>query len=297
MTSNRQPWLIEIAIKPKSSPGGEKLAAALANLATGDPTFGFSIDAESRQVILKGIGERQLEVKIDILKCTCKIDVNVGAPQVAYLERIRRAVTVDHTYKKQIGGAGQFARVKIVAEPLPADSGFIFENKIPLGAMPKEYVSGVEMALKSALGSGALAGFPVVDLKVTLIDGAYHDVDSSALAFEIAARTALREALQKGDSALLEPIMKIEVVTPKVYADAVIGDLKARRGQIRLQNMRGNAYVIDAMVPLAEMFGYASALRLLSQGFATFTMEFDHYASVPLPEDDPPFPTAIGMRA
>jgi len=190
-------------------------------------------------------------------------------------------VTVDHTHKKQTGGSGQFARVKIIAEPLPAGSPFLFENKVVGGSVPKEYVPGVEKGLESILGSGVLAGFPVVDLKVTLIDGDYHEVDSSALAFEIAARAALREALQKGHSVLLEPIMKVEVVTPEDHTGAVIGDLNSRRGHIQGQDMRGNANVINAMVPLANMFGYVNTLRSMSQGRATFTMQFDHYEQVP----------------
>jgi elongation factor G len=200
---------------------------------------------------------------------------------VAYREKITRAATVDYTHKKQTGGSGQFAQVKIVAEPAPPASGFAFENKIVGGAVPKEYIPGVEKGLESVLGAGVLAGFPVVDLKVTLIDGRYHDVDSSALAFEIAARAALREALHKGGPVLLEPIMKVEVVTPEDYTGSVIGDLNSRRGQIQGQDMRGNANVINAMVPLANMFGYVNTLRSMSQGRATFTMQFDHYAEVP----------------
>jgi elongation factor G len=209
------------------------------------------------------------------------VDANIGAPQVAYRERISKPVTIDYTHKKQTGGSGQFARVKIVAEPAAPGSGFEFESQIVGGAVPKEYVPGVEKGLESVLGSGVLAGFPVVDLKVALVDGAYHDVDSSALAFEIAARAALREALQKGAPVLLEPIMKVEVVTPEDYTGSVIGDLNSRRGQIQGQDMRGNANVITAMVPLANMFGYVNNLRSMSQGRATFTMQFDHYERVP----------------
>jgi elongation factor G len=217
--------------------------------------------------------------------------------EVAYREKITRQVTVDYTHKKQSGGSGQFARVMIVAEPLPPASGFVFENKVVGGSVPKEYVPGVEKGLESVLGSGVVAGFPVVGLKVTLVDGAYHDVDSSALAFEIAARAALREALQKGDSVLLEPIMKVEVVTPEDYTGAVIGDLNARRGQIQGQDMRGAANVIHAIVSLANMLGYVNTLRSMSKGRATFTMQFDHYAPAPWPDGDPPFRPAIGMRA
>jgi elongation factor G len=273
--------VIEIAIEPKSKADQEKLGVALAKLVAEDPSFRVSTDPESGQTILKGMGELHLDIKVDILKRSYKVDANIGAPQVAYREKITRAVTVDHTHKKQTGGAGQFARVKIVAEPLPPPGGFEFENDIVGGTVPKEYIPGVEKGLESVLGSGVLAGFPVVDLKVRLIDGAYHDVDSSALAFEICARAALRESLQKGAPVLLEPIMKVEVVTPEDYTGTVIGDLNSRRGQIHGQDMRGNANVINAMVPLANMFGYVSNLRSMSQGRATFTMQFDHYEQVP----------------
>jgi elongation factor G len=273
--------VIEIAIEPKSKADQEKLGVALAKLVAEDPSFRVSTDPESGQTILKGMGELHLDIKVDILKRSYKVDANIGAPQVAYREKITRAITIDHTHKKQTGGAGQFARVKIVAEPLPPPGGFEFENDIIGGAVPKEYIPGVEKGLESVLGSGVLAGFPVVDLKVRLIDGAYHDVDSSALAFEICARAALREALQKGAPVLLEPIMKVEVVTPEDYTGTVIGDLNSRRGQIHGQDMRGNANVINAMVPLANMFGYVSNLRSMSQGRATFTMQFDHYEQVP----------------
>ena len=273
--------VIEIAIEPKSKADQEKLGVALAKLAAEDPSFRVSTDQESGQTILKGMGELHLDIKVDILKRTYKVDANIGAPQVAYRERISKPVTIDYTHKKQTGGTGQFAQVKIIAEPLPAGTGFMFENEIVGGAVPKEYIPGVEKGLESVLGAGILAGFPVVDLKVTLIDGRYHDVDSSALAFEIASRAALREALQKGGAVLLEPIMKVEVVTPEDYTGSVIGDLNSRRGQIQGQDMRGNANVINAMVPLANMFGYVNNLRSMSQGRATFTMQFDHYEQVP----------------
>jgi elongation factor G len=273
--------VIEIAIEPKSKADQEKLGVALAKLAAEDPSFRVSTDQESGQTILKGMGELHLDIKVDILKRTYKVDANIGAPQVAYRERISKPVTVDYQHKKQSGGSGQFAQIKINVEPLPAGSGFLFENEIVGGAVPKEFIPGVEKGLESVLGAGVLAGFPVVDLKVTLIDGKYHDVDSSALAFEIAGRGALREALQKGGSVLLEPIMKVECVTPEDYTGGVIGDLNSRRGQIQGQDMRGNANVITAMVPLANMFGYVNNLRSMSQGRATFTMQFDHYEQVP----------------
>src|SRR5262247_1350662 len=273
--------VIEIAIEPKSKADQEKLGVALAKLVAEDPSFRVTTDQESGQTILKGMGELHLDIKVDILKRTYKVEANIGAPQVAYREKITRAATVDYTHKKQTGGSGQFAQVKIVAEPTPPATGFVFENKIVGGAVPKEYIPGVEKGLESVRGASVLAGFAVVDLKVSLIDGAYHDVDSSALAFEIASRAALREALQKGRSVLLEPIMKVEVVTPEDYTGSVIGDLNSRRGQIQGQDMRGNANVINAMVPLANMFGYVNNLRSMSQGRATFTMQFDHYAEAP----------------
>jgi len=273
--------VIEIAIEPKSKADQEKLGVALMKLAAEDPSFRVSTDQESGQTILKGMGELHLDIKVDILKRTYKVDANIGAPQVAYREKITKPTTVDYTHKKQTGGSGQFARVKIVAEPAEPGAGFTFESQIVGGAVPKEYIPGVEKGLESVLGSGPIAGFPVVDLKVALVDGAYHDVDSSALAFEIASRAALREALQKGGPVLLEPIMKVEVVTPEDYTGSVIGDLNSRRGQIQGQDMRGNANVITAMVPLANMFGYVNNLRSMSQGRATFTMQFDHYERVP----------------
>jgi elongation factor G len=273
--------VIEIAIEPKSKADQEKLGVALAKLAAEDPSFRVSTDQESGQTILKGMGELHLDIKVDILKRTYKVEANIGAPQVAYREKITRQVTKDYTHKKQTGGSGQFARIKIVCAPLEPGKGFEFENKVVGGNVPKEYIPGVEKGLESVLGSGVLAGFPVVDLKVTLIDGAYHDVDSSALAFEICARAALREALREGHAVLLEPIMKVEVVTPEEYTGSVIGDLNSRRGQIQGQDMRGNANVVNAMVPLANMFGYVNNLRSMSQGRATFTMQFDHYEQVP----------------
>jgi len=274
--------VIEIAIEPKSKADQEKLGVALAKLVAEDPSFCVTTDQESGQTIIKGMGELHLDIKVDILKRTYKVEANIGAPQVAYREKLTRPATVTYTHKKQTGGSGQYAEVKIVAEPLPpGGENFVFENEIVGGAVPKEYVPGVEKGLESVLGSGVLAGFPVVDLKVSLVDGKFHEVDSSALAFEIAARMALREALQKGGAVLLEPVMKVEVVTPEDYTGSVIGDLNSRRGQIQGQDMRGNANVITAMVPLANMFSYVNNLRSMSQGRATFTMQFDHYAEVP----------------
>jgi elongation factor G len=273
--------VIEMAVEPKSKGDQEKMAIALGKLAAEDPSFRVSTDQESGQTIIKGMGELHLDIKVDILKRTHKVEVNVGAPQVAYRETITRQVEHDYTHKKQSGGSGQFARIKFVLEPNEPNAGFTFESKVIGGAVPKEYVPGVEKGLESVIGSGPLAGFPVVDIKVSLIDGAYHEVDSSAIAFEIAARQGLREAFQKAGAVLLEPIMKVEVVTPEDFTGSVIGDLNSRRGQIQGQDMRGNANVVNAMVPLANMFGYVNTLRSFSQGRASFSMVFDHYAEVP----------------
>ncbi|MBM3636585.1 MAG: elongation factor G [Alphaproteobacteria bacterium] len=273
--------VIEIAIEPKSKADQEKLGVALSKLAAEDPSFRVSTDQESGQTILKGMGELHLDIKVDILRRTYKVDANIGAPQVAYRETITQASEHDYTHKKQSGGSGQFARIKLVAQPNEVGKGYEFEPKIVGGAVPKEYIPGVEKGLESVLHSGPLAGFPIVDVKVQLVDGAYHDVDSSALAFEIASRAGFRELLQKCKPVLLEPIMKVEVVTPEDYTGSVIGDLTSRRGQIQGQDMRGNAIVINAMVPLANMFGYVNTLRSFSQGRANFTMQFDHYEQVP----------------
>ncbi|MFC2249564.1 elongation factor G [Labrys portucalensis] len=273
--------VIEMAIEPKTKADQEKMALALIKLASEDPSFRVSTDQESGQTIIKGMGELHLDIKVDILRRTHKVEVNVGAPQVAFREKITKRAEIDYTHKKQTGGTGQFARVKFVVEPNEPGKGFEFESKIIGGSVPKEYIPGVEKGLNSVLGAGIVAGFPVVDVKVTLIDGAFHEVDSSALAFEIASRAAFREALQKGGSVLLEPIMKVEVVTPEEYTGSVIGDLNSRRGQIQGQDMRGNANVVNAMVPLMNMFGYVNQLRSFTQGRASYTMQFDHYEQAP----------------
>ncbi len=273
--------VIEQAVEPKTKGDQERMTTALLKLANEDPSFRVSTDQESGQTIIKGMGELHLEIKIDILKRSHKVEVNVGAPQVAYREKVTRTVEHDYTHKKQSGGTGQFARIKFILEPNETGKGFEFDSKVVGGSVPKEYIPGVTKGLESVLGSGILAGFPIVDIKVTLIDGAYHEVDSSALAFEIAARQGLREALQKSGCVLLEPIMKVEVVTPEEYTGSVIGDLNSRRGQIQGQDMRGNAVVVNAMVPLANMFGYVSNLRSFTQGRAAYTMQFDHYSEVP----------------
>ncbi|ODN66379.1 elongation factor G [Methylobrevis pamukkalensis] len=274
--------VIEMAVEAATKTEQEKLTIALQKLASEDPSFYVSTDQESGQTRIKGMGELHLDIKIDILRrAPHNIKVNVGAPQVAYRETLRKRVEVDYTHKKQTGGTGQFARLKIVVEPNEVGAGYSFESKIIGGVVPKEYIPGVEKGLNSVLGSGPLAGFPVVDVKVELIDGAYHEVDSSAIAFEIAARAAFREAIEKANPALLEPVMKVEVVSPEEYVGSVIGDLNSRRGQIQGQDMRGNANVITAFVPLANMFGYVNNLRSMSQGRASYTMQFDHYEQVP----------------
>jgi elongation factor G len=273
--------VIEIAIEPKSKADQEKLGIALAKLVAEDPSFRVNTDPESGQTIIRGMGELHLDIKVDILKRTYKVDANIGAPQVAFREKITQRVEHDYQHKKQTGGSGQFAQIKIVAEPTPPGTPFEFVNEVVGGTVPKEFIPGVEKGLESVLGSGPLAGFPVVDLKVTLIDGKYHDVDSSALAFEICARQCLREAMQRARPVLLEPIMKVEVVTVAEYTGSVIGDLNSRRGHIMGQDTRGNANVINAMVPLMNMFSYVNNLRSMSQGRATFTMQFDHYAELP----------------
>jgi elongation factor G len=276
--------VIEIAIEPKSKADQEKLGVALAKLAAEDPSFRVSTDPESGQTILKGMGELHLDIKVDILRRTYKVDANIGAPQVAYREKLTRRVEIPYTHQKQTGGSGQYAKVKIIFEPNEPGMGSTFESKVVGGTVPKEFIPGVEKGINSVMGSGVLAGFPVVDVKATLVDGGYHDVDSSVLAFEIAARAAFREALRKGGSVLLEPIMKVEVTTPEDYTGSVMGDLLGRRGQVQGQDMRGNAVVINAMVPLANMFGYVNQLRSFSQGRANYTMQFDHYEQVPAGE-------------
>lgn len=273
--------VIEVAVEPKTKADQEKMGLALSRLASEDPSFRVSTDHETGQTIIKGMGELHLEIIVDRMRREFKVEANVGAPQVAYRETITRAAEIDYTHKKQSGGAGQFARVKIRFEPQEAGTPFEFKSAIVGGAVPKEYVPGVEKGIKSAMDTGVIAGFPMIDFKAVLIDGAYHDVDSSVLAFEIAARAAFREGIAKCAPKLLEPIMKVEVVTPEDYMGDVIGDLNSRRGQVTGMDQRGNARVINAMVPLANMFGYVNNLRSMSQGRAQFTMQFDHYEQVP----------------
>ena len=273
--------VIEIAVEPKTKADQEKMGIALARLAAEDPSFRVETDFESGQTIMKGMGELHLDILVDRMKREFKVEANIGAPQVAYRETVSREAEIDYTHKKQSGGSGQFARVKMVIMPTEPGEGYSFESKIVGGSVPKEYIPGVEKGIKSVMDSGPLAGFPVIDFKVALIDGAYHDVDSSVLAFEIAARAGMREGLKKAGAKLLEPIMRVEVVTPEEYTGGIIGDLTSRRGMVNGQDSRGNANVIDAFVPLANMFGYINTLRSMSSGRANFTMQFDHYEAVP----------------
>ena len=273
--------VIEVAVEPKTKGDQEKLGVALARLAAEDPSFRVSSDEESGQTVIKGMGELHLEIIVDRMKREFKVDANVGAPQVAYRETISKPTDIDYTHKKQTGGSGQFARIKLTFQPQEPGEGYLFENTVVGGSVPKEYVPGVEKGLLDAQASGVLAGFPVIDFKVTLTDGASHDVDSSVMAFEIAARAAFKEAVQKAGPRLLEPVMRVEVVTPEDYMGDIIGDLNSRRGNVSGMDQRGNARVINAMVPLANMFGYVNNLRSMSQGRAQYTMHFDHYAQVP----------------
>ncbi|MEX2618228.1 MAG: elongation factor G [Alphaproteobacteria bacterium] len=273
--------VIEIAVEPKTKGDQEKMGMALARLAQEDPSFRVSSDYESGQTIIKGMGELHLDIIVDRMRREFKVEANVGAPQVAYRETITKPVHVDYVHKKQTGGSGQFARVQIDFEPGEPGSGFVFESKVVGGSVPKEYIPGVQKGLDGSRGAGVLAGFPVIDFKATLVDGASHDVDSSVMAFEIAARAAFREGIQKAAPRLLEPIMKVEVVTPEEYMGDIIGDLNSRRGNVESMDQRGNARVIVAMVPLANMFGYINTLRSMSQGRAQYSMHFNRYEQVP----------------
>jgi elongation factor G len=282
--------VIEIAVEPKTKADQEKMGIALGKLVSEDPSFRVHTDPETGQTILKGMGELHLDIKIDIMKRTYGVEANIGAPQVAYRETISREADEDYTHKKQSGGSGQFARVLFKLRPLPADAkdskgepitDYNFLNTTVGGSIPKEYIPGFEKGMKGAKETGIIAGFPVINIEIELYDGKYHDVDSSALAFEIAARAAFKEAMAKAGPQLLEPVMKVEVVTPEEYMGDVIGDLNSRRGMIQGMEDRGNAKVVLAMVPLANMFGYINTLRGMSKGRASYTMEFDHYEAVP----------------
>jgi elongation factor G len=273
--------VIEIAVEPKTKADQEKMGVALARLAAEDPSFRVETDFESGQTIMKGMGELHLDILVDRMRREFKVEANIGAPQVAYRETISVPITHTYTHKKQTGGSGQFAEVKLDIQPTAPGEGFSFESKIIGGTVPKEFIPGVEKGIKSVMDSGPLAGFPVIDFKVALVDGKFHDVDSSVLAFEIASRMCMREGLKKAGAKLLEPIMKVEVVTPEEYTGGIIGDLTSRRGMVQGQDTRGNANVINAFVPLANMFGYINTLRSMSSGRAQFTMQFDHYEPVP----------------
>ena len=273
--------VIEIAVEPKTKADQEKMSTGLARLAAEDPSFRVETDIESGQTIMKGMGELHLDILVDRLRREFKVEANIGAPQVAYRETIGHEAEIDYTHKKQSGGSGQFGRVKMIISPTEPGEGYSFESKIVGGSIPKEYIPGVEKGSKSVMDSGPLAGFPVIDFKVSLIDGAYHDVDSSVLAFELAARAGMREGLRKAGAKMLEPIMEVEVVTPDEYTGGIIGDLTSRRGQVQGQDQRGNAIAITANVPLANMFGYINTLRSMSSGRANFSMQFSHYDSVP----------------
>ncbi len=273
--------VIDIAVEPKTQSDQEKMSTALSRLAAEDPSFQVTSDPESGQTIIKGMGELHLEIIVDRMLREFKVDANVGQPQVAYRETISKTAEVDYTHKKQTGGAGQFARLKIKIEPLPSGSGYVFEEKVRGGNIPKDYIPGVKKGLESAMSAGIMSGFPVTDLKITLLDGAHHDVDSSVMAFEIASRAAFREIAEKAKPQLLEPVMRVEVVTPDDYLGDIIGDLNSRRGNVGGMDQRGNARIVNATVPLATMFGYVNTLRSMSQGRAQFTMHFDHYEVVP----------------
>ncbi|MCF6293223.1 MAG: elongation factor G [Robiginitomaculum sp.] len=273
--------VISIAIEPKTKGDQEKLGIALQRLAAEDPSFRVTSDEESGQTIISGMGELHLDILVDRMRREFGVEANIGQPQVAYRETLGVKDDIDYTHKKQSGGSGQFARVKITFEPLESGEGFVFESKVVGGNVPKEYIPGVEKGIRQIANGGILAGFPLIDFKATLYDGAYHDVDSSVMAFEIAGRAALRETKKYCEPVLLEPIMKVEVVTPEDYTGSVIGDLNSRRGQIQDQEVRGTANVVNAMVPLANMFGYVNNLRSMSQGRAQYSMEFDHYQPVP----------------
>ena len=273
--------VIEIAVEPKTKADQEKMGEALGRLAKEDPSFRVSSDEESGQTIIKGMGELHLDIIVDRMKREFKVEANVGAPQVAYRETIENSSEVEYTHKKQSGGAGQFAKVKLLVEPQEPGKGRAVESKIKGGAIPKEFIPGVEKGIETVSDGGILAGFPMIDYKVTILDGLHHDVDSSVLAFELASRACFKDACTKGGLKLLEPVMRVEVVTPEDYMGDVIGDLNSRRGQISTQEQRGNATVITAMVPLANMFGYINSLRSMSQGRAQYSMFFDHYAKVP----------------
>jgi elongation factor G len=290
-------FLIEIAVEPKTKADQRKMGIAIARLAQEDPSFGVSVDHESGQTVIKGMDEIHLEILVGRLKREFKVETNVGAPQISYRETITKTAEINYTHKKQTAGSGQYAKITLRFEPAKPGDGYAFESEVVSGSVPEEFIPGIVKGLNSARETGVLAGFPMIDFKASLIDGDYHEVDSSVLAFEIAARAAFREGIPKAGPCLLEPVMKVEVVTPDDYMGDVIGDLNNRRGHVTGMDSRGDAQVISAMVPLANMFGYVDTLRSMSQGRAQYTIEFDHYEPVPLPDDPPPFRPAMGMRA
>jgi elongation factor G len=294
------PFLIELAIEPRTKADQEKMTTALARMVREDISFCVSADIESGRTILKGMDERHLEIKLDILMHTYKVDANVGAPQVAYRETLSKPVTIQYTHKKQIAGSGQFAEVTIEFGPLPSGSGFVFASDVTGAAIPKEFIPSVEKGIRAQKEHGLIAGFPVVDFRARLVDGKYHEADSNALTFDIAARAAFRELASKGTGILLEPVMKIEVTTPDDFLGGVIGDLHARRGLIRGTVSAGDAQVVTAIVPLSNMFAYAKALQAMTQGRALHSMRFHQYEQVPYfpnGDDDPKFPGAAALRS
>ena len=292
-----EPVLIEVAIEPKSRADQEKMGVALNRFAQEDPSFHVASDPESGQTVIGGTGESHLEAIVDRMKREFKVEANVGTSQVAYRETITRRVEQDYTHKKRLGPRGEYAKVKIRFEPLPPGSSFIFENRADAGAVPAEYLPGVEKGLKAASQVGVIAGFPTIDFKATLIGGGYHEVDSSIRAFDVAARASYREALPKAGPKLLEPIVRVEIVMPEEYLGDIIGDLNSRRGQIINVDSRGEERVIGAAAPLTNMLGYANSLRSMTHSRAQCSMRFDCYAPVPGPDDDGPFSPAVGMRA
>ena len=293
------PLPMEIAVEPKTKADQEKMGIALNRLAAEDPSFRVTTDHESGQTIIKGMGELHLEILVDRMKREFKVEANVGAPQVAYREYLAKPVELTYTHKKQSGGSGQFGEVKVKVVPGERGTGFQFIDDVKGGNIPREYIPSVEKGMRETAATGSLIGFPIVDFAVHLIDGKYHDVDSSALAFEITGRGAMREAAQKAGIKILEPIMKVEVVTPEDYLGDVIGDINSRRGQIQGTDSRGNAQVVEALVPLANLFGYAKDLRTLTNGRAQCTMQFSHYDEISpnLSGPDDTFPAAAALRA
>jgi elongation factor G len=291
-------FLIEVSVEPKTKADTERMCVALNHMVREDASFRVTWNHESGQTIIAGMGEHQLEILVNRIKREFKVEANVGAPQVAYREYLAKKVDIDYTHKKQSGGSGQFGRVKFTATPGELGSGIIFDDDVKDGNIPKEYIPSVEKGMRETAESGSLIGFPIIDFEISLYDGAYHDVDSSALSFEICARAAMHEAAQKAGIKLLEPIMRVEVITPEDYLGEVIGDMNSRRGQIQGTDSRGNAQTVEAMVPLANMFGYVNSLTAITNGQATFSMSYSHFAQYPgTDDDDGPSAPALALRA